>query len=175
MAEAETNKLEVYIEESQISRRVKEIAEEINRDYAGKSPIFIGVLNGAFVFLSDLIREINIDCEIDFLKLSSYGDSQISSGDITLLKELNCEIEGQDVIIVEDIIDSGLSIKYMKSLIEKHNPSSLKIVTFLYKEETVKLDFEIDYIGFKIENKFVVGYGLDYAQKYRNLKSIYML
>lgn len=175
MAEAETNKLEVYIDESQISRRVKEIAEEINRDYAGKSPIFIGVLNGAFVFLSDLIREINIDCEIDFLKLSSYGDSQISSGDITLLKELNCEIEGQDVIIVEDIIDSGLSIKYMKSLIEKHNPSSLKIVTFLYKEETVKLDFEIDYIGFKIENKFVVGYGLDYAQKYRNLKSIYML
>ena len=175
MAEAETNKLEVYIDESQISRRVKEIAEEINRDYAGKLPIFIGVLNGAFVFLSDLIREINIDCEIDFLKLSSYGDSQISSGDITLLKELNCEIEGQDVIIVEDIIDSGLSIKYMKSLIEKHNPSSLKIVTFLYKEETVKLDFEIDYIGFKIENKFVVGYGLDYAQKYRNLKSIYML
>ena len=145
MAEAETNKLEVYIEESQISRRVKEISEEINRDYAGKSPIFIGVLNGAFVFLSDLIREINIDCEIDFLKLSSYGDSQISSGDITLLKELNCEIEGQDVIIVEDIIDSGLSIKYMKSLIEKHNPSSLKIVTFLYKEETVKLDFEIDF------------------------------
>ena len=131
MAEAETNKLEVYIEESQISRRVKEISEEINRDYAGKSPIFIGVLNGAFVFLSDLIREINIDCEIDFLKLSSYGDSQISTGDITLLKELNCEIEGQDVIIVEDIIDSGLSIKYMKSLIEKHNPSSLKIVTFL--------------------------------------------
>lgn len=175
MAEAETNKLEVYIDESQISRRVKEIADEINRDYAGKLPIFIGVLNGAFVFLSDLIREINIDCEIDFLKLSSYGDSQISSGDITLLKELNCEIEGQDVIIVEDIIDSGLSIKYMKSLIEKHNPSSLKIVTFLYKEETVKLDFEIDYIGFKIENKFVVGYGLDYAQKYRNLKSIYML
>ena len=170
MAEADTNKLEVYIDESQISKRVKEIAEEINRDYAGKSPIFIGVLNGAFVFLSDLIREINIDCEIDFLKLSSYGDSQISSGDITLLKELNCEIKGRDVIIVEDIIDSGLSIKYMKSIIEKNNPSSLKIVTLLYKEETVKLDFEIDYIGFKIENKFVVGYGLDYAQKYRNLK-----
>jgi len=175
LAEAETNKLEVFIDESQISKRVKEIAEEINRDYAGKSPIFIGVLNGAFVFLSDLIREINIDCEIDFLKLSSYGDSQISSGDITLLKELNCEIKGQDVIIVEDIIDSGLSIKYMKSIIEKNNPNSLKIVTLLYKEETVKLDFEIDYIGFKIENKFVVGYGLDYAQKYRNLKNIYML
>ncbi len=175
MAEAEANKLEIYIDESQISKRVKEIAEMINRDYAGKSPIFIGVLNGAVVFLSDLIREINIDCEIDFLKLSSYGDSQISSGSITLLKELNCEIAGQDVIIVEDIIDSGLSIKYMKTLIEKHNPSSLRIVTLLYKEETVKLDFEIDYIGFKIENKFVVGYGLDYAQKYRNLKSIYML
>ncbi len=167
--------MNLYIDHSQIIERVREIASKINQDYAGKTPIFIGILNGAFVFLSDLIREIKIDCEIDFLKLSSYGDSKISSGDITLLKELNCEIKGKDIIIVEDIIDSGLSIKYMKALIEKNNPSSLRIVTLLYKEETAKLDFEIDYIGFKVDNKFVVGYGLDYAQKYRNLKSIYML
>lgn len=175
MEQAENKKLNLYIDQSQITERVKEIASEINQEYAGKTPIFIGILNGAFVFLSDLIREIKIDCEIDFLKLSSYGDSKISTGDITLLKELNCEIEGKDIIIVEDIIDSGLSIKYMKALIEKNNPNSLRIVTLLYKEETAKLDFKIDYIGFKIDNKFVVGYGLDYAQKYRNLKSIYML
>ncbi|MBC8484766.1 MAG: hypoxanthine phosphoribosyltransferase [Bacteroidetes bacterium] len=175
MEQAENRKLNLYIDHSQIIERVREIASKINQDYAGKTPIFIGILNGAFVFLSDLIREIKIDCEIDFLKLSSYGDSKISSGDITLLKELNCEIKGKDIIIVEDIIDSGLSIKYMKALIEKNNPSSLRIVTLLYKEETAKLDFEIDYIGFKVDNKFVVGYGLDYAQKYRNLKSIYML
>jgi hypoxanthine phosphoribosyltransferase len=175
LEQIETQNLKIYIDQSQILKRVKEIANEINRDYEDKSPIFIGVLNGAFIFLSDLIREINIDCEIDFLKLSSYGDSKISTGDITLLKELNCQIEGQDIIIVEDIIDSGLSIKYMKSLIGKNNPKSIRIITLLYKEETVKLDFEIDYIGFKIKNEFVVGYGLDYAQKYRNLKSIYML
>ena len=175
MEQAKNQKLNLYIDHTQIIERVREIASEINQDYAGKTPIFIGILNGAFVFLSDLIREIKIDCEIDFLKLSSYGDSKISSGDITLLKELNCEIEGKDIIIVEDIIDSGLSIKYMKTLIEKNNPSSLRIVTLLYKEETAKLDFEIDYIGFKVDNKFVVGYGLDYAQKYRNLKNIYML
>lgn len=167
--------MKIYIEAKDIKKRVKQIANEINREFVDKTPIFIGVLNGAFVFLSDLIREITINCEIDFLKLSSYGDGKISSGDIKLLKKLNCQVDGKHIILVEDIIDSGLSIKFIKSLIEIHNPASVKIATLLFKKGVSNLDFKIDYIGFEIPNKFVVGYGLDYAQKYRNLKSIYIL
>lgn len=167
--------MESYIDASRIAAKVKEIALQINEEYKGKVPIFIGVLNGAFMFLSDLIREITLDCEVDFLKLSSYGDSQISSGDIKMLKALNCQVKDRDIIVVEDIIDSGLSIKYMKTLIENENPRSLKIAALLFKKNVSNLDFKIDYTGFEIENEFVVGYGLDHAQKYRNLKGIYVL
>jgi len=167
--------MKIYISSEDIQMKVKSIANRINRDYKGKIPIFIGVLNGAFVFLSDLIRYIKIDCEIDFLKLSSYGDRKISTGNIKMLKELNCEVKGRDIIVVEDIIDSGLSIKFMKTLIENQKPKSLKIAALLLKKDISNLDFKIDYLGFTIENKFVVGYGLDYAQKYRNLKAIYVL
>ncbi|MBM4158952.1 MAG: hypoxanthine phosphoribosyltransferase [Ignavibacteria bacterium] len=167
--------MKIYISSEDIQKKVKSIANRINRDYKGKIPIFIGVLNGAFVFLSDLIRYIKIDCEIDFLKLSSYGDRKISTGNIKMLKELNCEVKGRDIIVVEDIIDSGLSIKFMKTLIENQKPKSLKIAALLLKKDISNLDFKIDYLGFTIENKFVVGYGLDYAQKYRNLKAIYVL
>lgn len=168
-------KKEIYISYAKVQKRIKELAVRINREYKGKSPIFIGVLNGAFMFLSDLIKELKIDCEIDFLKLSSYGNKKISSGRVTLLKSLNCEIEGRDIIVVEDIIDSGLSIKYIKNIIEENNPKSLRFASLLYKKDVAKLDFKIDYIGFKITNKFVIGYGLDYAQKYRNLKGIFVL
>ena len=168
-------KKEIYISYAKVQKRIKELAVKINREYKGKSPIFIGVLNGAFMFLSDLIKELKIDCEIDFLKLSSYGNKKISSGRVTLLKSLNCEIEGRDIIVVEDIIDSGLSIKYIKNIIEENNPKSLRFASLLYKKDIAKLDFKIDYIGFKIANKFVIGYGLDYAQKYRNLKGIFVL
>jgi hypoxanthine phosphoribosyltransferase len=167
--------LKSYINASQISAKVKEIARHVNEDYKGKVPIFIGILNGAFMFLSDLIREVTVDCEVDFLKLSSYGDSKISSGDIKMLKALNCQVKDRDIIVVEDIIDSGLSIKYMKTLIEREKPKSLKIASLLFKKNVSNLDFKIDYIGFEIENKFVVGYGLDHAQNYRNLKGIYVL
>lgn len=169
------DKKEIYISYAKVQKRIKELAVRINREYKGKSPIFIGVLNGAFMFLSDLIKELKIDCEIDFLKLSSYGNKKISSGRVTLLKSLNCEIEGRDIIVVEDIIDSGLSIKYIKNIIEENNPKSLRFASLLYKKDVAKLDFKIDYIGFKISNKFVIGYGLDYAQKYRNLKGIFVL
>lgn len=169
------DEFEVFISENQIKEKVKELAERINKDYKDKVPIFIGVLNGSFIFLSDLIREITIDCEIDFLKLSSYGDRKISSGNVRLLKELNCQIEGRHIIIVEDIVDSGLSINYMKELIEVHKPETLKVVTLLHKERDVKLNINLDYVGFKIPDKFVIGYGLDYAQKARNLKSIYVI
>ncbi len=167
--------LEKYISRKTISGRIKKIADKINKDYKGKKPIFIGILNGSFIFLSDLIREIKIDCEIDFLKLSSYGDEKISSGNVTMLKELNCEIENRDIIIVEDIVDSGLSANFIKELVEHKKPASLRFVTLLFKKDISKLNFKIDYIGFKIDNKFVVGYGLDFAQQYRNLNAIYVL
>jgi hypoxanthine phosphoribosyltransferase len=166
---------EPFITEEQIRQRVKELAIRINAEYAGKVPIFIGVLNGSFIFLSDLIREITIDCEIDFFKLSSYGDAKISSGHVTLLKELNCQVFGRDILVVEDIVDSGLSLAFIKKIISKENPKSLKFVSLLLKKGIPKLDFPVDYIGFEIPPEFVIGYGLDYAQKVRNLKSIYKL
>lgn len=161
--------------EDEINIRVKELASEISRDYLGKVPIFIGVLNGSFIFLSDLIKEIKLDCEIDFFKLSSYGDEKISSGKVTLLKKLNCDVNGRDIIIVEDIVDSGLSIKYIEELFSKHSPSSMKVCSLLVKPNSLKYNVKIDYIGYNIPSKFVIGYGLDYAQKFRNLKSIYVL
>ena len=171
----EKTKLHIYITPIQISKRVKQLAAQINHDYEHKIPIFIGVLNGAFLFMSDLIREIKVNCEIDFLKLSSYGDSKISSGQVRTLKELNCELKGRDVIIVEDIVDSGLSMDFILKTIKSQKPASVKIASLLIKKGTPKFSFKIDYLGFDIENKFVVGYGLDFAQKYRNLKGIYVL
>lgn len=168
-------KPQIFIKQSDIKKRVKELAARINNDYKDKIPIFIGILNGSFIFLSDLIREIKINCEIDFFKLSSYGDSKISSGNVKMLKELNCNVKGRDVIIVEDIIDSGLSMSYIRNLIVKQKPRSFRVAALLYKKDVSKLRFKIDYVGFKIENKFVVGYGLDFAQKYRNLNGVYVL
>ncbi len=164
-----------YLDENTIQSRIDELARTISSDYAGTTPIFIGVLNGSFIFMSDLIKNISIDCEIDFFKLSSYGDEKISSGNIKLLKELNCQVNGRDIIIVEDIVDSGLSVKYIEELFTKHTPSSMKVVSLLCKPNSLKYNVKIDYIGFNIPSKFVIGYGLDYAQKYRNLRSIYVL
>lgn len=164
-----------FIEESRLQQRIKELGEQISDDYRGKTPIFIGVLNGAFLFLSDLVKNVDIDCEIDFFKLSSYGDAKISSGKVTLIKELNCDVTGRDIIIVEDIVDSGLSIKFIQEHIARHNPSSVRVVALLAKPKSLKYNLKIDYIGFDIPSAFVVGYGLDYAQKYRNLRSIYIL
>jgi len=164
-----------FLTENIIQNRIKELADQISQDYNGKIPIFIGVLNGAFIFLSDLIKNISINCEIDFFKLSSYGDSKISSGNVRMLKELNCDVNGRDIIIVEDIVDSGLSIKYLEEIFESHKPGSMKVCSLLMKPESLKYNVKIDYIGFNIPSKFVIGYGLDYAQKYRNLRSIFVL
>ncbi len=169
------NGLNLYIDRLTINKRVRELADRISKDYKGKVPIFIGVLNGAFIFMSDLVRQVKLDTEIDFLKLSSYGENKISSGNVRLLKDINCPITDRDIIIVEDIIDSGLSIKFIRDLIAIHKPNSLEFASFLFKKGLSNLDFNIKYVGFKIPNKFVVGYGLDYAQKYRNLKSLYIL
>lgn len=159
----------------QIAERVKLLGEEISNDYQGKLPIFIGVLNGSFMFLSDLLKEMKIHCEMDFMKLSSYGDEKISSGNVKMLKELNADINERHIVIVEDIVDSGLSINYINKLLSEYNPASIKFVSLLVKPNSIKYDIKIDYIGFEISDQFVIGYGLDYAQKYRNLKSIYKL
>ena len=164
-----------YLAEDEIQKRIKELAEQLSKDYKGKVPVFIGVLNGSFLFMSDIIRYMNIDCEIDFFKLSSYGDEKISSGRVKLLKELNCDVNGRDIVIVEDIVDTGLSINYIEDLFSEKKPNSMKVVSLLVKPGSLKYDVKIDYIGFDIPSKFVIGYGLDYAQKYRNLRSIYVL
>ena len=166
---------EIMISEQKIKDRVKELAAQINADYAGRIPVFIGILNGSFIFFADLIREITIDCEVDFLKLSSYGDAKISSGNVRLLKDLNCQVTGRDIIIVEDIVDSGLSMQYIRDLILRQNPTSFKVVTLLYKPASIKSNIQLDYVGFTIDPEFVIGYGLDYAQRVRNLKAIYRM
>jgi len=164
-----------FLTESQIQQRTKELAKQISEDYKDRLPVFIGVLNGAFLFLSDLIKNVSIDCEVDFFKLSSYGDEKLSSGKVKLLKELNCDVNGRDLIIVEDIVDSGLSIKFIEELISTFTPASMKVASLLIKPNSLKYDVKIDYIGFEIPSKYVIGYGLDIAQKYRNLRSIYVL
>ena len=166
---------EVMISGERVKTRVRQLARRISRDYRGKVPVLIGVLNGSFIFLADLVRELTIDCEIDFLKLSSYGDAKISSGNVRLLKDLNCQVEGRDIIVVEDIVDSGLSVKYMGELIRRQNPKSLRFVTLLCKNGAIKHDVTIDYVGFSIGRAFVIGYGLDYTQRERNLKAVYRL
>ena len=165
----------LFLSEKKIRDRIKELGKRLNKDYKGRIPIFIGVLNGSFIFFADLIREITIDCEIDFFKLSSYGDEKISSGNVTLLKDLNCQVENRDIVIVEDIVDSGLSIDFIKRLILQQNPKSFAVVTLLYKKDAIKIHSPIEYIGFKIPSDFVIGYGLDYAQKCRNLRAVYRL
>ncbi len=166
---------EIYISCDQLQNRIKEVAEIICNDYKDTVPVFICTLNGAFMFMSDLMKNITIECEVDFLKLSSYGDAKLSSGNVKLLKNIDCKIEGRDVIVVEDIVDTGLSWKYMKDLLLGLKPKSLKIVSLLVKREAIKYDVNIDYYCFDIPNKFVIGYGLDLAQKYRNLSEIYQL
>jgi len=164
--------IEELLTVEQIDRRVMELATEISTRYKGTVPILIGVLNGSFIFFADLFRKLQIDGEVDFIKISSYADQTQSSGTVLLRKDISCDITGRDVIVIEDIIDSGLSIKFLKRRLEESNPNSVSFAALLMKEPT-QVDFPIDFLGFKIPNKFVVGYGLDVAQKLRNLPSIY--
>ena len=161
-----------FIDERKIQKRVKELGKKISSDYKDRVPIFIGVLNGSFVFFSDLIREITIDCEVDFLKLSSYGDAKVSSGNVHLLKDLNCQVMGRDIIIVEDIIDTGHTLDYITRNLIARQPASLKICTLLDKAERRQVDIPVDYTGFVIPDKFVFGYGLDLDEHFRNLPFI---
>ncbi len=165
----------VYIDRDRLARRVEALGEQISQDYEGLRPILIGVLNGAYIFLADLMRAIRIDCEVDFMKLSSYGAEQISSGTVRSLKEIDADIEGRHVIIVEDIVDTGLSMQYILDALSHEQPASMQVATMLHKAAATKVDLELRYVGFEIDNLFVVGYGLDYGQVGRNLKDIFIL
>jgi hypoxanthine phosphoribosyltransferase len=165
----------LLISEEEIHQRLVELGEEFRRMYNGEIPILIGVLNGGFVFLADLIRHINIDCEIDFIRISSYGDEKESSGHIKVLKPLSADIKGRHVIVVEDIVDSGLSVQFLLKMLSAFEPVSLNVATLLRKKSRMKIDLPIKFIGFDIEDKFVIGYGLDDRQIKRNLRAIYIV
>ena len=162
------------ISADQIAHRVQEMGAEISRKYEGRVPIFVGILNGSFIFMADLLREVSIDCEVDFIKLSSY-EGKTSSGTLHLRKDISSDVNGRDVIIVEDIVDSGLTINFLKSRIEDAGPSSVAVVSLLFKREVAELNFDLDYVGFEIPADYVVGYGLDMDQKKRNLKGIFSI
>jgi len=161
--------------ETEIQEKIKQLGKQISKDYEGKNPIMICILKGGIVFLSDLMRFISIKVELDFMSLSSYGNSTKSSGVVRIKKDIDADILNRDVIIVEDIVDSGLTLKYLDEYFMQHNPASVKICTLLDKPKAHKIDIKIDYVGFEVGNEFVVGYGLDYAQRYRNLPYIGIL
>ncbi len=164
-----------YLSREAIRERTQALGQAISRDYAGKKPIFIGVLNGAFIFLADLMRAVEVECEVDFMKLSSYGALKVSSGEVTQLKKIDADLEGRDVIIVEDIVDTGHSMAFILEGMEAARPASLRVATLLHKPEATEVDVRLDYVGFEIPDLFVIGYGLDYGQLARNLPDIYIL
>jgi len=160
---------DILFSEEMILKRVKELGEELSKDYTGKSLLIIGVLKGCFMFLADLARHIDLECEIRFLTASSYGFSSVSSGKVNIDREIDFDVKGKDVLILEDILDSGITLTALRAFVAKHKPASLKICTFLDKPERRQLPITADYTGFECPNEFVVGYGLDYGERYRNL------
>lgn len=166
---------EVLFSKEQLAKRIKELAEQLDKDYAGKTPLMVAILKGSVMFFTDLIREMTLPLEIDFMSISSYGSGVKSSGEVKMIKDLDNKIEGKDVIIVEDIVDSGYTMKYLTHLLEARNPSSIKICALLDKPSRRETDVAVDYKGFEVGNEFVVGYGLDYAARYRNIPFIGIL
>ena len=168
--------LRILLRSSAIQKRVREIGLQISKDFKGQRVHLIGVLKGAAIFLSDLIREIRVDVSLDFMALSSYGKGSHTSGQVRLIKDLDTSIEGLNVILVEDILDTGLTLGYLLRVLQQRKPKSLHIAALLDKpERRIKKDVKADYVGFQIPNEFVVGYGLDYAERYRNLKDVCVL
>ena len=160
---------EILVPAEDLTRRVVELANQISHDYAGKDLVLIGVLKGAVFFLSDLMRHLEVPVEVDFMAVASYGSATRSSGVVRILKDLDAAIEGRDVIIVEDIVDSGLTLQYLLRNLAGRNPASLEVCALLIKPERRKVDLETRYVGFEIPNEFAIGYGLDHAERYRNL------
>jgi hypoxanthine phosphoribosyltransferase len=166
---------ETLVSSEELERRVAELGEEISRDYEGRDLVLIGVLKGAVVFLADLMRHLTVPCEVDFMAVSSYGSQTDSSGVVRILKDLDASIGGRDVLIVEDIIDSGLTLQYLLRNLRARDPRSLEVCALLTKPERRRVDLPTRYVGFEIPNKFVVGYGLDHGQRHRNLRQIAVL
>jgi hypoxanthine phosphoribosyltransferase len=173
--ETNANKLKVLIQRSEIEKRVREVAKAITEDFKGQRVHLIGVLKGACIFLSDLVREINLETSIDFIAVSSYGKGKESSGQVRVLKDLDSSIEGLNVVLVEDILDTGLTLSYLLRVLQQRKPRVLRIAALLDKPSRRLNDVQGNYVGFTIPNEFVVGYGLDYAERYRNLKDVCVL
>jgi hypoxanthine phosphoribosyltransferase len=166
---------EILIDEDALSARVAELGAEVSIDYQGRDLLLIGVLKGAVFFMADLMRHITVPCEVDFMAISSYGDSTDSSGIVRILKDLDINIEGRDVLVVEDIIDSGLTLSYLMRNLESREPASLEVCALMTKPARREIDVPVRYVGFEIPNRFVVGYGLDFGERYRNLPYVAVL
>jgi hypoxanthine phosphoribosyltransferase len=160
---------EILVQQDDLAHRVRELGEEISADYVGKELFLVGVLKGAVFFLSDLMRSLETPCEVDFMAVASYGSSTDSSGVVRILKDLDASIEGRDVLIVEDIVDSGLTLSYLLRTLRARNPASLEVCALLTKPERRKVELPIRYVGFEIPNRFAIGYGLDLGERFRNL------
>jgi hypoxanthine phosphoribosyltransferase len=174
-AELEAGVRGVLIDEERLQSRVRELGAEISSDYAGSDLLLVGVLKGAVFFMADLMRAISVACEIDFMAISSYGASNDSSGVVRILKDLDINVEGRHVLVVEDIIDSGLTLSYLVRNLESRKPASLGVCALLTKPARREIDVEVRYVGFEIPNGFVVGYGLDFGERYRNLPYVGLL
>jgi hypoxanthine phosphoribosyltransferase len=166
---------EILIEEEPLQARIAELGAEISSEYEGRDLLLVGVLKGAVFFMADLMRELSIPCEIDFMAISSYGAATDSSGVVRILKDLDTNIAGRDVLVVEDIIDSGLTLSYLMRSLKARKPASLEICALLTKPERREIEVPVKFVGFEIPNKFVIGYGLDFAERYRNLPYVAVL
>jgi hypoxanthine phosphoribosyltransferase len=160
---------ETLVSSEELQRRIGELGVEVSRDYEGADLVLVGVLKGAVLFMADLMRHLTVPCEVDFMAVQSYGSQTDSSGVVRILKDLDASIEGRDVLIVEDIIDSGLTLHYLLRNLRARNPGSLEVCALLTKPERRRVDLPTRYVGFEIPNRFAIGYGLDHAQRYRNL------
>jgi hypoxanthine phosphoribosyltransferase len=166
---------EILVQSDDLAHRVRELAAEVSRDYQGRDLFLVGVLKGAVFFLSDLMRHLEVPCEVDFMAVSSYGSSTDSSGIVRILKDLDAPIEGREVLIVEDIVDSGLTLSYLLRTLRARNPASLEVCALLTKPERRKVELPIKYVGFEIPNRFAIGYGLDHGERFRNLPYVAVL
>jgi hypoxanthine phosphoribosyltransferase len=166
---------DILVQRDELEHRVRELGAQISRDYADRQLLLIGVLKGAVFFVADLMRHLDVDCELDFMAVSSYGASTDSSGVVRILKDLDAPIENRDVLIVEDIVDSGLTLSYLFRMLRARGPASLEVCALLTKPERREIDLPIRYVGFEIPNRFAIGYGLDFGERYRNLPYVAVL
>ena len=169
------DELKEIIGEEAIQKRVEELALRITRDYEGRELVLVGILKGAFIFMADLARRIELPLQVDFVRMASYGSSTESSGNISFTKDIELDIKDRDVLIVEDIVDTGHTLKYLTEVLRLHRPRSVKICCLIDKKERREVDVEVDYVGFEVGRGFLVGYGLDFNEDYRNLRGIYQL